>query len=217
MRTMMVVMVSAVVLSACPTAFAHETRFLDAQGESTDAASAIYRLVVGFRNEPALEDVPNALDLRVYYNDGTSDQEAVNTRLGDVLQFTKLQALLLDNDTPHAKVLSRADLVPPTQPAFGETNRYVAYFVPTAEAPYGFQIDACMQNTVHQADTDNGGLADNAPQVGPAVCFSQRFICKGGSLNPPSSFNCASSPVPLPGPIERRYRHNRIGTISPTP
>jgi hypothetical protein len=137
--------------------------------ESRDVGEGEYKMVVGLKNEPAFEDIPNALDLFIYYNNG--DYEAINAEEGDEVDLT-VEALVLKNGRVKRRVELRDGLVQDWE----DPSNYTAWFKPIADGAYGFHIYGEI----------NG------------VEIDEEFICGEGSLDSESSFDCVVDPQTVP-------------------
>jgi hypothetical protein len=83
-----------------------------------------YEFVVGFLNEPAINEEPNGLDLRVSKGEGD--------------QATPVEGV---EKTLKAEVSNGGQTMPLTiSPAFNKPGSYKADFIPTAEGDYTFHV-----------------------------------------------------------------------------
>ena len=82
---------------------AHEMRQLGA-----------YTLAVGFRAEPAFEDVVNAIDIFI---NRTSDNKAISVRGGDIVDL-QVKAQFLEAEDSDADILAVVGCVDETGPGF---------------------------------------------------------------------------------------------------
>ncbi len=146
-------------LAIC-SASAHESR---AVGEGE------YMMVVGLKNEPAFEDIPNALDVFLYYNSG--EYEAVNAEEGDDVNLT-IEALVLKK----GRVKRRVELNDGLAQDWEDPSHYTTWFKPTADGAYGFHIYGEI----------NG------------VEIDEEFVCGDGSQDAESSFDCIVDPQTVP-------------------
>lgn len=122
--------------------------------------------VVGWRVEPAFEKNVNRFDFIV------TDAAEVGTIELDVY------VLLLDQDSPDAKVISSAKLTDELRRDRDNPNRFNKYFLPTKAGAYGFHIM---------------GMVDG-------VAVDEIFICRGGTQNVDNrSFGCVEKPQKFPG------------------
>ncbi len=198
-------------------AMAHESRVI----VGADPVNDVYEMVVGFHIEPAFEDSYNGLDLFLFYDDGSSDGEAVNTNNGDIVNVTTLEVMRLDmqiqptdpNFASHVLQTYTFDLNDRNQTprlSFGTTNRYKNHFRPTRNGVYAFHLVGSLQNV--NPDPDDDGAATNTP-TGP-TSFDETFVCgPGGTLDiddqgVPHSFNCIQDITAFPGPPSNGYRNN---------
>lgn len=146
-----------------------------------------YTLVVGFRIEPAFEDVPNALDFIVTR---TSDGKPISVSNGDVVDI-EAEVQYRKEEQFNSKIIQKDQLPKPAQ-AFGAENRYNAWFKPTADGTYAFRVKGEIND-----------LSD--PQAGP-LFFDEVWVCGAGTQNPQGrSFGCVEDPQTFPkGPFDRR-------------
>lgn len=163
---------SGFLLAAAPNAaFAHETR---------NVGNGKYKLVVGFRNEPAFEDVTNAADIFV---SRASDNKPIDTSNGDVVDLT-VEVQLRFTDAFSSGVVVSAPLDEKPRKAFGTDNRYNAWFKPNVDGAYAFHI--------------TGTISDATNPVAGPVTIDETFVCGSGSLVPNHGFNCVRDPEPFP-------------------
>lgn len=151
-------------------AFPHETRIV---------GSGKYQLVVGFRNEPAFENVVNALDIFVTR---ASDARPINTSVGDVVDLT-VEVQFRNADTFSSSTIIFATLDKPSK-AFGTDNKYSAWFKPNVDGAYAFHI--------------TGTISDLSNPVAGSVAIDETFVCGGGSQVPGHGFNCVRDPQLFP-------------------
>lgn len=201
------------------TAMAHESRVIT----GADATNDVYELIVGFHTEPAFEDSFNGFQIFLYHDDGSSDGDAVNTRNGDLVNFTALEVMLLDQQVKptdpsfasHVKKTLAFDLSQRAQTPrlkFGTNNDYRNHFRPTGDGVYAFRVVGSLQNV--NTDPDNDTASTNTATG--LTSFDETFVCgPGGSLDvdPTTgvvhSFNCVQDITPFPGPAARGYQDNR--------
>lgn len=146
-----------------------------------------YTLTVGFRIEPAFEDVPNALDFLVTR---TSDGKAISVSNGDVVNV-EAEVQFRKEERVDSRIIQTNQLAKPEQ-AFGADNRYNAWFKPTIDGAYGFRVRGEIND-----------LSD--PQAGP-LFFDEVWVCGAGTQNPQGrSFGCVNDPQTFPkGILDRR-------------
>lgn len=153
-------------------AAAHEARVV-AGGE--------YEIEVGWRTEPAIEDVLNNVDFFVFREDGTP----VSVRGGDSLDVT-FEVLYLRDDAFNAQVLARRSLGSDLNQDFVNAGRYNIPFIPTKDGAYGFRLT---------------GTIEGHP-------INETFVCEGGSLSDDEAFDCVDDAVTFPLGVTSRYRDN---------
>ena len=122
-----------------------------------------YTVTVGFRGEPAFEDVVNAVDIFV---NRTSDGKAISVRDGDVVDLS-VEVQLREDDDFDAAILAAALLQETPRQDFAASNRYNAWFKPTHNGAYAFPITGII------SDTSN-------PQAGDQV-IDETYVCSGGT------------------------------------
>jgi hypothetical protein len=171
--------IGAVVLGSVVAVQAHEVRQIEA-----------YTLVVGFRVEPAFEDVVNAVDIFI---NRTSDGRAVSVRDGDIVELD-VEVQLRATDAFDAEVLAAAPLQENPQQDFAASNRYNAWFKPTHDGAYAFRITGVISDA---SDPQAGELAIDAT-----------FVCGGGTQSDTTRFNCVEDPQTFPGNPRDGYRNN---------
>lgn len=150
-----------------------------------------YTLAVGFRAEPAFEDVVNAIDIFV---NRTSDGKAISVRDGDVVTLS-VEVQLREADDFDAEILAAALLRDSPRQDFAASNRYNAWFKPTHDGTYAFRVIGVIDDA-----SDEAG-------VGPQV-IDETFVCGGGTQNSTSRFNCVEDPQTFPGKPPAGYRNN---------
>lgn len=161
-------------LAASPkAAFAHETRTV---------GNGKYHLVVGFRNEPAFEDVTNAADI---FASRASDNKPINTSNGDVVDLT-VEVQYRAGEAFSSNTITSTLLDEKPRKAFGTDNRYNAWFKPNVNGAYAFHI--------------TGTISDASNPVAGPVTIDETFVCGQGSLVPNRGFNCVRDPQPFPNP-----------------
>jgi len=99
-----------------------------------------YTLVVGFRAEPAFEDVANAVDIFI---NRTADNKAISVRDGDIVDL-QVEVQFRDAEDIAA------------------SNRYNAWFKPTHNGTYAFRITGSIADT---SDAQAGTQAIDASFV----------------------------------------------------
>src|SRR4030095_5290185 len=150
-----------------------------------------YTLVVGFRAEPAFEDVANAIDISI---NRTADNKAISVRDGDRVDL-QVEVEFRDAEDIDADILAAAPLQDKPSQDFAASNRYIAWFKPTHNGAYAFRITGSM------ADTSD-------PQAGPQA-IDATFVCGDGTQSLTTHFNCVADPQPFPGTSRDGYRNNQ--------
>jgi uncharacterized protein YggL (DUF469 family) len=151
-----------------------------------------YTVTVGFRAEPAVEDVVNAVDILI---NRSSYRKAISVRDGDIVDLT-VQVQLREDDAPDAKIWTKAWLKEQPRQDFAASNRYNAWFKPTHDGAYAFRIKGTI--------SDAGD-----PQVGPQV-IDETYVCGNGTQSSTSRFNCVEDPQTFPGKPSAGYRNNNL-------
>lgn len=150
-----------------------------------------YTLVVGFRAEPAFEDVANAIDISI---NRTVDNKAISVRDGDRVDL-QVEVQFRDAEDIDADILAAAPLQDKPSQDFAASNRYNAWFKPTHNGAYAFRI--------------TGSIADTSdPQAGTQA-IEATFVCGDGTQSPTTRFNCVADPQPFPGTSRDGYRNNQ--------
>lgn len=150
-------------------AFPHETRIVGP-----------YRLVVGFRAEPAFEDQNNSIDIFVYR---ASDGRPINAGAGDVVDLT-VDAHLRDHEAYVSNTIQTAPLDKPAQ-AFGTANQYGSWFKPTVNGTYAFHFTGTVSDSTN-------------PVAGPQF-IDETFVCGHGTLAANGhGFHCVDDPQIFP-------------------
>ena len=136
-------------MTVVPMAHAHEPREVGP-----------YTLTVGFRVEPAFEDVVNALD---FFVTRTADGKLISVRGGDVVDV-EVEVQFRKRESLDSRIIQKDQLAKPEQ-AFGADNRYNAWFKPTADGAYAFRVKGEVNDV-------------SDPQAGPLffVFFWEFFI-----------------------------------------
>jgi hypothetical protein len=155
-----------------------------------------YTLAVGFRAEPAFEDVVNAIDIFV---NRTSDGKALSVRDGDVVDLS-VEVQLREADEFDAEILAAALLRESPRQDFAASNRYNAWFKPTHDGAYAFQVVGVISDT-------------SDPQAGDQA-IDATFVCGGGTQSSTSRFNCVEDPQTFPGKPPAGYRNNNKFSFS---
>jgi hypothetical protein len=150
-----------------------------------------YTVTVGFRVEPAFEDVVNAIDVLV---NRTSDGKAVSVRDGDVVTLS-VEVQPRATDEFAAETLAAAMLEEPPRQDFAASNRYNAWFKPTHDGAYAFRVVGVIDD------------ASDAAGVGPQA-IDETYVCGGGTESSTSHFNCVEDPQTFPGTSPDGYRNN---------
>jgi uncharacterized protein YggL (DUF469 family) len=149
-----------------------------------------YTLAVGFRAEPAFEDVANAIDIFV---NRAIDGKAISVRDGDmVILFVEVQFREVDDFS--AEVVATALLQEQPRQDFAASNRYNAWFKPTHDGAYAFRVV--------------GVIADDGDPKAGAQAIDETFVCGNGTQSTTSRFNCVEDPQPFPGKAKDGYADN---------
>jgi hypothetical protein len=154
-----------------------------------------YTLAVGFRAEPAFEDVVNAIDIFV---NRTSDGKAISVRDGDVVDLS-VEVQLREADDFNAEILAAALMRESPRQDFAASNRYNAWFKPTHDGAYAFRVVGLISDA---SDLEAG------PQAIDAI-----FVCGGGTQSSTSRFNCVEDPQTFPGKPPAGYRNNNAFSL----
>jgi hypothetical protein len=154
-----------------------------------------YTVTVGFRVEPAFEDVVNAVDIFI---NRSSDDKAISVRDGDVVGLT-VEVQVREDDTYDAAILAAARLKEEPRQDFAASNRYNAWFKPTHDGAYAFHI----KGTISDASDPQEGL-----QV-----INDTYVCGGGTQSSTSRFNCVEDPQTFPGKPAAGYRNNNLFSL----
>lgn len=171
--------VGAVVLGSVIAVQAHEVRQIEA-----------YTLAVGFRVEPAFEDVVNAVDIFI---NRTSDGKAISVRDGDIVELD-VDVQLRAAEAFDAEVLAAAPLQENPRQDFAASDRYNAWFKPTHDGAYAFRITGIISDA-------------SDPQAG-VLAMDATFVCGGGTQSDTTRFNCIEDPQTFPGKPWDGYRNN---------
>lgn len=150
-----------------------------------------YTVTVGFRMEPAFEDVVNAIDISV---NRTSDGKAISVRDGDIVTLS-VEVQLRETDAFAAETLAAALLQEPPQQDFAASNRYNAWFKPTHDGAYAFRVVGVIEDASDQAG------------VGPQA-IDETYVCGNGTQSTTSRFNCVQDPQTFPGESPAGYRND---------
>jgi hypothetical protein len=148
-----------------------------------------YTLTVGFRVEPAFEDVVNAIDI---FLNRTGDGKAISVRDGDVV-ILSVEVQLRRTDEFTAETLAAALLQEPPRQDFAASNRYNAWFKPTHDGAYAFRVI--------------GVIDASDDEVGPQA-IDETYVCGNGTQSSTSRFNCVEDPQTFPGKSPAGYRNN---------
>jgi hypothetical protein len=149
-----------------------------------------YTLAVGFRAEPAFEDVVNAIDIFV---NRTSDGKAISVRDGDLVSLS-VEVQLREVDDFGASTLAAALLQESPRQDFAASDRYNAWFKPTHDGAYAFRVVGVISDT-------------SDPQAGDQA-IDETFVCGGGTQSSTSRFNCVEDPQTFPGGPRAGYFPN---------
>lgn len=150
--------------------------------ERREVLNGDFRLTVGWRVEPAFEDVSNAVDIFVVR---LPSGEAVSLRDGDELDLN-VTLLYLRNESFGATVLAQKDLGNGIQQDFSNPSRYNMSVLPTRNGTYGILVEGTIENNF----------------------VSELYVCGEGSQSETSGFDCVEDPVVFPGRLIDRYRNN---------
>jgi hypothetical protein len=178
-RTMLMTAAALVCVAFAPTE-AHENRQV-----------GHYAVTVGFRIEPAFEDVPNAVDI---FLNRSSDGKAISVRDGDRVELS-VEVQIRDTDAGNADTLAAALLQESPRQDFAASNRYNAWFKPTHDGAYAFRIVGVIEDA-----SDPAGVGEQS--------IDESFVCGGGSLSSTSRFNCVEDPQTFPGKSPAGYRNS---------
>lgn len=127
------------------TAFAHERRTVGK-----------YQLVVGFLNEPAYLNQPNAIDFRVTNTETNKPVEGVEkTAKAEVIVGGRILPLALET-------------------RFGQPGSYVAYFIPTKAGAYVFHFTGDIEGTKLDEKFESGPGRFNDVQDTAALQFPEK-------------------------------------------
>jgi hypothetical protein len=183
MITRLLVSVGVLLGIGAATVQAHEVRQIGA-----------YTFAVGFRAEPAFEDVVNAVDI---FLNRTVDNKAISVRDGDSVDL-QVEVQFRDAEDIDADILAAASLQEKPSQDFAASNRYNAWFKPTHNGAYAFRI--------------TGSIADTSdPQAGMQA-IDATFVCGDGTQSPTTRFNSVADPQPFPGTPRDGYRNNQTFT-----
>jgi hypothetical protein len=150
-----------------------------------------YTLTVGFRAEPAFEDVVNAIDIFV---SRTSDRKPISVRDGDVVNLS-VEVQLRKTDDFNAEILASALLRETPQQDFAAPDRYNAWFKPTHDGAYAFRVVGVIEDA-----SDPAGVGVQA--------INETYVCGNGTQSTTSRFNCVEDPQTFPGKSSAGYRDN---------
>jgi hypothetical protein len=174
--------VGALLCVGLASAQAHETRQVGG-----------YTLTVGFRVEPAFEDMVNAIDIFV---DRTSDGRDISVRAGDVVSLS-VEVQLRKTDDYLAETLAAAPLQESPRQDFAAPNRYNAWFKPTHDGAYAFRVVGVIEDASDESRS----------RVGPQA-IDETYVCGNGTQSSTSRFNCVEDPQTFPGESPDGYRNN---------
>jgi len=157
---------------------------LDASAhERREVVGGEYRLTVGWRVEPAFEDVSNAVDIFVVR---LPSGEPVSVRDGDDLDLN-VSLLYLDDEEFGADILASRDMGNGISQDFSNPSRYNLAVTPTRDGAYGILVEGTIEGNV----------------------VSELYVCGNGSLSATSSYDCIEDPEVFPDRLRDRYRDNR--------
>ena len=159
-----------------------------------------YTVRVGFRMEPAFEDVVNAIDIIIDRTCVNNDTKAISVRDGDTVDL-QVKVQLREAEDPEADILAAARLQDELTQDFAASNRYNAWFKPTHSGVYAFRITGHIADTSDTSDTSDC-------KAGPQT-INATFVCGKGTQSPTSRFNCVADPQTFPGTAQDGYRNNR--------
>jgi hypothetical protein len=148
----LLIAVGAMVLIGVAAVQAHENRQVGG-----------YTVAVGFRAEPAFEDMVNAVDI---FLNRTSDGKAISVRDGDNVHLS-VEVQLREVDDFEAAILAAARLQETPRQDFATSNRYNAWFQPTHDGAYAFRVTGVISD-------------DSDLQVG-AQAIDETFVCGDGT------------------------------------
>jgi hypothetical protein len=168
---------AVVAVSSSTVASAHESR-----------AVGPYTFIIGFRSEPAFEDVVNAAEIIILRGG-----QPVSTSAGDLVDLT-LEVQLRQNEAFDAPIVQAAALAAPAQ-GFNTPGRYYSNFKPTVDGTYAFRIR---------------GLVSTA--AAGQVNVDETFVCGLGSLAA-GAFNCVRDPQTFPTGASDEHGRDRHGYI----
>lgn len=168
--------IAVVAVSSSTVVSAHESRTVGP-----------YTIIVGFRSEPAFEDVVNAAEI-IILRSGLP----VSTPT-DLVDLT-VEVQLRQNEAFDAPIVQAAPLDAPRQ-GFGTPGRYYSNFKPTVDGTYAFRIR---------------GLVSTA--AAGQVNVDETFVCGLGSLGG-GAFNCVRDPQTFPTGASDQHGHDRHGYV----
>jgi hypothetical protein len=122
-----------------------------------------YQFVVGFLNEPAINEEPNGLSLRVTKgqgNNGTPVEGLANTLKVEVKYGGQTMPLTLEA-------------------AFGNPGSYEAHFIPTAEGAYIFHISGTIENQPVDESFESGPNTFSEVESRSAMSFPNKVDSVG--------------------------------------
>jgi hypothetical protein len=154
-----------------------------------------YTVTVGFRAEPAFEDVVNAVDI---FLNRTSDDKAISVRDGDVVNLS-VEVQLREDDELDAEILAAALLEEEPRQDFAAGNRYNAWFKPTHDGAYAFRVTGVISDA-------------SDPQAGEQA-IDETYVCGDGTRSATSRFNCVQDPQTFPGKAGTGYRNNNAFSL----
>jgi hypothetical protein len=152
-----------------------------------------YTLTVGFRVEPAFEDVMNAIDIFV---NRTSDEKAISVRDGDVVSLS-VEVQLRETDDFAAETLAAALLREAPGQDFAAPDRYNAWFKPTHDGAYAFRVVGVIEDASDESRS----------RVGPQA-IDETYVCGNGTQSSTSRFDCVQDLQTFPGESRDGYRNN---------
>lgn len=156
------VMAMIVVLTLTPVASAHEK-----------STAGPYTVFIGFLNEPALVDQPNAVDVLV--RKGDTENSPPVTGLGDALKVD----VKFGNQTT-TLALTELDSNP---------GEYVGNFIPTAEGPYTFRVYGSINGTAVDHSVTSGPQTFSDVQSSATMEFPSQLPALGTISQTASSAN----------------------------
>ncbi len=168
---------------------------LDPAMAHEDRRFGSYDVAVGFRVEPASEDVPNAFDFFVSHcsNASCSTSTGLDIDKGDTVNLT-VRAIVLQKEAFNATIISNVKLTGEFRQDFSTPNRYNIWFKPVENGVYGFILSGTVRKKGKTARSINS-----------------KWVCGKGSRSKTSRFSCVQDfqTVPAQGAIDKKgYQDN---------